>query len=309
MSTKLGDDTGSDVRIPKRVDWEIKDLVHPVTVRRRTLWMGGIVLMLLVAGGLAWYLLSKPPSGEALLAEMVEASGGMDRWHAIDEGSFTRIHTLYDESGNIEKSETETYYFQKGGEWRLLIESEGELGHVQIGHDGDGYWATKDGSPASPIVVARSLGMMCDSEYCTPQCAAEMAFFRFSLPFKLTDRGVRPRHAGYASLNGRQVDVLDVTYDPEIGSDRWVFFVDPDTRLIRKIEHYGSLEGDAPPEEIYWSDHRTVDGLTFSHRQSYYRSNGTKLEEYVVTGADFEGSLSDEMFIRPEKRPVRAASL
>lgn len=305
-----GLDDRRDVHVPKSVDWEIKDIVQPVTVRRRTLWTGGgILFILLIAGGLAWYFITKPPSGEALLAEMVEAAGGMDNWQTIQDGSFTRVHTLYNEDGAVEKTVTETYYFRKGSDWHMLIESDGELGHVQIGRDDEGYWATRDGESAPPVVVARSLGMVCESEYCTPQCGAEMAFYRFSLPFKLTDPGVTPRYAGMASLNGRDVDVLDVTFEPEVGSDRWVFFVDPESKLIHKIQHYDSLEGDAPPEEIYWSDHRSVDGITFSHRQSYYRSNGTKLEEYVITEADFDREFADEMFIRPDKRSIQPASL
>lgn len=309
MKTHPSETRDERAKVPASVEWEIKDLIRPITLRRRTLWTGAGILVGLVLTALgAWLLFFAPPSGKALLAQAVEAAGGMERWSAIDDGSFTRVHTIYDETGAVESRRTETFHFRTGSDWNLLIESTSELGHVLIGRDEDGYWATRDGETALPVVVARSLGMMCESEYCTPQCGAEMALFRFSLPFKLTDPGVRPTNAGRVVLNGRPAYLLDVTYDPDVGQDRWTFYVDAETRLIRKVEHYASVDGDAPPEEIFWSDHREVEGITFSHRRTYYRSNGTKLEEYTITEADFNRGLADEMFVNPKKRPVQAAS-
>lgn len=297
-----------EVNIPRHINQEIKDLVHPIVLRRAMLWRTALGAVVLIGIGLAAWLAFFRPSGEVLLAATVEAAGGMESWNAIDDGSFTRVHTRYDEQGVPISTETETFYFKKVGDFRLVIESESDFGHVVIGRDDEGYWAMQDGESANPVAVARQLGMMCDSEYCTPDCAASMAFYRFSLPFKLTDPGVIPAHLGRSELNGRPVSLLEARFDPEVGGDRWVFFVDDETRLIRKIEHYDGLDSDAPPSEIYWSDHRTEYGITFSHRNVYYRSNGQKLEEYVIQDVDFETSVPDEVFIRPDRRTASVAS-
>lgn len=297
-----------EVKVPRRINQEIKDLVHPIVLRRAMLWRIGLGVSVLIGVGLAAWLAFFRPSGEALLAAAVEAAGGMESWNAIDDGTFTRVHTQYDEQGEPISTETETFYFKKVGDFRLVIESETDLGHVVIGRDDEGYWAMQDGESVNPVAVARQLGMMCDSEYCTPDCAAGMAFYRFSLPFKLTDPGVMPAHLGRTELNGRPVSLLEARFDPEVGSDRWVFFVDDETKLIRKIEHYGGLDTDAPPAEIYWSDHKTEYGITFSHRNVYYRSNGKKLEEYVIQDVDFATPVSDEIFVRPARRTAVASA-
>ena len=62
-------------------------------------------------------------------------------------------------------------------------------------------------------------------------------------------------------------------------------------------------------EEIYWSDYQTEDGITFSHTRSYYRSNGSKLEEYVISDVDFSTPISDERLVRPESRTVQNVSM
>lgn len=302
-----------EIDVPRHFEWEIRDLVHPITLRRVTLWRIGLLVgALAVAGLVAWAVFLRPPSGEALLSDVVEAAGGEANWNAVKAGSFTRVHTWYDEDGTVSGTERETFYFDKAGEFRLVIEAETNQGEVVIGRDDDGYWATMDGVSGDPREIAHNLGMMCDSEKCSPICAAEMAFYRFSMPFKLTDPGVIPDYAGETTLNGRPVSKLSVTYEGDIGGDRWVLFVDQESKLVRKVEHYPVADGNTPPEEFYWTDYQTAGGLTFSHQRSYYRSNGTKLEEYTITDVDFSSEIPDEQFARPDgadTQPVAEASL
>lgn len=298
------------IKVPRHVEHEIKDLVDPIVLRRTLLWRAGLGLGVLITLGLVtWFAFFRAPTGDTLLADAVEAAGGMDNWNAIDGGSFTRLHIRYDETGTPIGEETERFYFQKNNDFKILVESDSDYGKVVIGKDDEGYWATKDGESVDPVVVAKRLRMMCDGDFCSPDCAASMAFYRFSMPFKLTDPGVLPAYAGKATLNGAPVSLLEITYEPGVGNDRWVLFVDDESKLIRKIEHYAGVNTDAPPETIYWSDHQTEAGVTFSHRNAYYRSNGTKLEEYVISDPDFTTPIPAERFVRPEKRTMQAASL
>ena len=41
-------------------------------------------------------------------------------------------------------------------------------------------------------------------------------------------------------------------------------------------------------EEIYWSDHKTVNGITFSHKWTRHWANGQLMEEYIFSDVDFE---------------------
>jgi hypothetical protein len=126
-----------------------------------------------------------------------------------------------------------------------------------------------------------------------------------SFPFKLADNGVQPRNAGTAILNGEEVMLLDVTFDPKVGHDRWVFSVDPSSKLIRKIEHYASVKDNAQPEEIYLSDFKKEGPIVLSHSNKYYRSNGKILEEYLISNVKFNSSLSADIFKRPEQLSMK----
>jgi hypothetical protein len=298
---RSSDDKGQG-RIPRLFNLEIKDLVHPITIRRLRLLQASVILALVIAGGvIAWQTLFRAPTGAEMLDKMVRAAGGMDAWNNIRHGHFTRTHTLFSESGEIIRTKAETFFFKKTNSGvRLMVRSVTENGEeVWVGKDEDGYWASRDKRAVDPILTARGLGMMCESEFCEPLCASSMAFYRFSMPFKLTDPGVRPQNGGTALLSGEEHQVLDITFDPEVGRDHWVFYIHPRDHLIRKIEyHHSTDEGDSHPEEIFWSDHHEEYGIIFSHKWSRYWSNGKVMEQYVFSGADFETELPDEFFQR-----------
>lgn len=293
-----------NVKLPWNAGMEVKDLVNPITVRRVRLFQtAGILALLLAVGVGAWWFFVKPPSGEQLVEEMVAASGGMDNWQDIRDGSFVRTHRLYDENGQIVKQSEETFLFKNNQDGhQLLIKSLTNSGErVVVGHDKGGYWAIRNGDEVEPVKIAKDLEFMCDDEHCSPLCASEMALYRMSFPFKLTDYGVIPRNAGTAVLNGEKATLLDVTFDPAVGHDRWTFYVSPTTHLIRKIEHYGSLEDNAQPEEIFLSDFKKEGDIMLSHSNKYYRSNGKILEEYLVSDVKFNASLAPALFDRPQE--------
>ncbi len=290
-----------EVKVPLLMDTEIKDLVDPIVVKRSMLLrVFAVLAVAAIISGTIWYFYFAPPTGAELLDDVVETAGGLDTWNQITDGKFTRTRYLFDEDGKVTSVHPAGYFFSKTSDgFKIVIHTETPDGNVEIGFNGKNYWASKDGQPADPPGVARPLGMMCDSDFCTPTCAAEMAFYRFSIPFKLKDPGVIPAYAGESRLNGRDMQLLDITYEPNVGRDRWVLFIDKETKLIHKIEHYPRVDSHSPPEEIYWSDHKTEAGITFSHRNTYYRSNGKKLEEYVISDVDFTSPLPLEVFSGP----------
>ncbi len=172
---------------------------------------------------------------------------------------------------------------------------------VIVGRDKEGFWASLNGNEVDPVNLAKDLEFMCDDDGCSPLCASEMALYRMSFPFKLADYGVKPLNAGTAVLNGEKVNLLDVTFDPKVGHDRWIFFVDPSTKYIRKIEHYSSLKDNVQPEEIYLSDFKKAGNIMLSHSNKYYRSNGKILEEYLVSDVKFNTALTTDFFNRPQQ--------
>ncbi|MEO7444741.1 MAG: hypothetical protein ABIT96_03340 [Ferruginibacter sp.] len=291
------------VVLPWEAELEVKDLIRPITVRRiRIVQTVAAVLLFFALLGVAWWYVVKPETGAKILEDMVMAAGGMNEWQNIKDGSFVRTHHRYDENGKIIKESVETFYFLNTNEGhKLLIKSSASDGaDVLVGHDQTGYWASLNGKQTNPVILAKDMEFMCDDDGCSPLCASEMALYRMSFPFKLKDNGVIPRNAGTATLNGDKVQVLDVTFDPKVGHDRWVFLVDPASKYIRKIEHYPSVKENAQPEEIFLSDFKKEGNIMLSHANKYYRSNGKILEEYLVSDVKFNDGLSASMFDRPQ---------
>jgi hypothetical protein len=227
----------------------------------------------------------------------------MEQWKGIQDGSFVRTHRLYDEKGKVIKQSEETFFFKNNPDGRqLMIKSKTNEGNdVIVGRDKEGFWASLNGNEVDPVNLAKDLEFMCDDDGCSPLCASEMALYRMSFPFKLADYGVKPLNAGTAVLNGEKVNLLDVTFDPKVGHDRWIFFVDPSTKYIRKIEHYSSLKDNVQPEEIYLSDFKKAGNIMLSHSNKYYRSNGKILEEYLVSDVKFNTALTTDFFNRPQQ--------
>lgn len=294
-----------EVKLPWEAELEVKDLIKPITFRRiRIFQMAAAVLLILAVVVFAWWLVILPPSGKSIVKDMIRTAGGMDEWKNIRDGSFVRTHRLYDENGKIIKEVEDNFFFKndKDGHHELLIKSKTKDGNqVVVGHDKTGYWASFNDHAVNPVTIAKDLEYMCDDEHCSPLCASEMALYRMSFPFKLADYGVQPRNAGMATLNGDKVMLLDVTFDPKVGHDRWVFSVDPSTKFIRKIEHYPSVKGNVQPEEIYLSDFKKEGNIMLSHSNKYYRSNGKILEEYLVSNVKFNSSLSTDFFNKPQQ--------
>ncbi len=292
------------VKLPWEAELEVKDLIKPIRLRRiRIVQTTMAIIFLLGAGVFTWWLLVREPSGDRMVKDMIQAAGGMDTWKNIQNGSFVRTHRVYNENGKVVKQSEETFYFRNNKEGhQLLIKSNKTDGSkVIVGHDKSGYWASLNNNGVNPVKLAKEMEFMCDDEHCSPLCASEMALYRMSFPFKLADDGVQPHNAGTATLNGEKVRLLDVTFDPKVGHDRWVFYVDPSSKLIRKIEHYPSLKENVQPEEIFLSDFKKEGNIVLSHSNKYYRSNGKILEEYLISNVSFNTSLAADFFNRPQQ--------
>ncbi|WP_291779865.1 hypothetical protein [Cecembia sp.] len=304
------------IKIPYLFDLELKDLTDPITIRRIRVFQLVLVLSAVTfTGYIVWQNVFRSPTGVELINEMVDAAGGMVAWNNIQSGQFTRTQKVYDMAGKQLSEQKETFYFRKTDDGiKLMVKAiDNEGTEVIISEDDEGFWATKESSPTDPESISRDLGMMCDSQFCEPNCNMQMAFFRFSMPFKLTDYGVKPSVNNVSTLGLldwnplENIDLdsdpilLDISYIPTVGKDKWRFLVNPETKLIHKVEYYNKSDrGTYRPEEIYWTDHRTVDGITFSHKWVKFYSNGKVMNEYVYSDVSFNNQVDEDFFKRPE---------
>ena len=281
---------------------EIRDMVKPIVIKRiQIIKATGIALLLVIAGVTIWYNFIKAPSGDELVDQMVMAAGGMDRWTNINHGKFKRTHRLFSETGKQLSERVETFYFEKiNGKVELMVNANRPgQDPVTIGKDTEGFWAIQNKTFVNAKEKAKELGMMCESQWCQPNCDMTMAFYRFSMPFKLKDPGVNAENGGMNKVLDKDYQVLNISYDPKVGRDKWVFYAN-DKNLITKMEyHHKTDQGTAQPEEFYWTDHKEINGLMISQKWTRYWSNGQVLEEYSFSDFDFNTNLPAEFYQRP----------
>ena len=281
----------------------LKDVFEPILIKRiQLVKVIGIVLLVTVGCVSLWNKYFKAPTGTQLVDKMVEAAGNMETWNNLGYGKFTRTHSLYAQTGEKLSEKVENLYFEKkNGDIELLIESNRTgKSPLVLGKDKEGFWAVQDGQFVDARKTAKAMGMMCDSKWCQPNCDMKMAFYRFSMPFKLKDNGVVAENGGKTKLLDKTYQVVNIGYRPEVGRDKWVFYIDEKSHLIAKMEYiHKTDQGNALPEEFFWTDYKQVGGLSISQKWTRYWSNGKPLEQITFSDFDFQTNLPQQFHTRP----------
>lgn len=103
--------------------------------------------------------------------------------------------------------------------------------------------------------------------------------YLYGLPMKLTDKGVKVAEAGKAeALEGKQYQVLQVKFDPAIGSDNWFFYFEPEMNAMKAYRfNHGDPESG---EYILLEQEEVVDGIRMPKVRKWYWN---KDNEYIGT--------------------------
>lgn len=103
--------------------------------------------------------------------------------------------------------------------------------------------------------------------------------YLYGLPMKLTDEGVKVNDADNTEeLEGENYQVLQINFDPSVGSDNWFFYLDPQTHAMKayKFNHGDPESG----EYILLEQELTVDGIKIPKVRKWYWN---KNNEYIGT--------------------------
>lgn len=103
-------------------------------------------------------------------------------------------------------------------------------GHqIDYSTSAEGWTATVDGDPEPSAELRQRMALDREDGFLWRSYFGFLAW----LPMKLTDPGthVGP-DVGTAQFNGEDVQVVRVTYDPEVGGDTWYFYFDPETAQL-----------------------------------------------------------------------------
>jgi hypothetical protein len=232
--------------------------------------------------------------GPRLLQQTVAAHGGLERFRAVRDWRIVADRRL--EGDAVANEIYEEYLLRDGaGEKTLLVKKRGESILV-FGHDGADGFALTDGHLRDDEGAAGEGYYRAHGEY-----------YLRSLPFKWLDPGVRVEYQGRESSGGRELDLLRITAEENVGKawkDVWVAAVDRETRLLweaRLTHHRENETWMSPPpagatEITYrYTDYREVVGLRIPHRLEYF-SEGRKTGENLIRAIEIDSGLNPEVF-------------
>jgi len=113
--------------------------------------------------------------------------------------------------------------------------------------------------------------------------------YLYGLPMKLQDAGTIINEKVQRKLfKGKEYLVLEVSYDPSVGSDVWFFYFDPETYKMEVYQFYktdenGSIESDSG-EYILLSENKVVNNINIpAIRKWYYNKNDQFLGTDAIT--------------------------
>ncbi len=198
----------------------------------------------------------------------------------------------------------EEYLLRDGSaEKTLLVKKRG--GSVLVfGHDGTRGFALVDGRLRDDEGAAGEGYYRAHGEY-----------YLRSLPFKWMDPGVHVEYLGRENASGRELDLLRITAEKNVGrawNDVWVAAIEHETRLLweaRLTHHRENQTWVSPPatgttEITYrYTDYRQVSGLSIPYRLEYY-AEGRKTGENVIRTIEIDSGLAPEEF-SPESHRAR----
>jgi hypothetical protein len=220
----------------------------------------------------------------AILGQAIEAHGGLSRFRSVHDWHITADRDIEDETGRETYDE---FLLREGGLERTLLVKTREGSLLVFGHDGRKGFALADGK------IRTDSGAEEEGYY-----RAHGEYYLRSLPFKWMDPGVRVAHVGRETVDSREIDLLRITADENVGrawNDVWIAVIDRKTHLLREARLTHHREGGVTEIVYHYSDYRNVDGLQIPHRLEY-SSGGRRTGENVIREIRIDSGVPESLF-------------
>ncbi len=234
------------------------------------------------------------PEDRRLLEEAVAVHGGLERFRAVRDWRIVADRKI--EGDSVENEVYEEDLLRDGAAERTLLVKKREGLTLVFGHDGRTGFALTDGRLRDDEAAAGEGYYRAHGEY-----------YLRALPFKWMDPGVRVEYAGSETSEGKELYLLRITAEENVGNDWkdvWVAAIDRETHLLweaRLTHHRENENWMSPPEtgtiEITYryTDYREVSGLRIPHRLEYF-AEGRKSGENVIRTMEIDSGLAAELF-------------
>ena len=246
-----------------------------------------------------WLQLPAQKKGTKLIEEMVEALGGLEKYRALQDVTYT--YSYRDMVSGVQDVSTEKYLYEGELSWgEFSIHTKNVFpdkeGPVTQAWNGKEAWLIVEGNfvPAPP-----ALRMVVFSR--------NTSFFWLNMMYKLLDPGTIHKTLPNRKLGEIDYQIVEVTYEENIGDaqDRFILYINPETKLVDHFLFSNAFFGPNVPPRIMHITYQTVDGLKFPKRQWYEPvdwdgniKEGPKSEK-IYTDLTFNTGIEKSLFDKP----------
>ncbi len=215
------------------------------------------------------------PGNEAgnVVARSIEQAGGWDAWQAVNTLSYEKIIQYYDSTSSLEREIRQLHQYQMQPTFKANISWHEDDNHFVIINNGKQAWKYKNGEELTDQASQNSAWNSSFGSH-----------YVMCMPFKLTDPGTVLTYEGIDTLSGGQVvHSVKTTYKEEVGSSAvyhtwWYYFDKNSYEPAANFLDYG----DGFSYTAY-ADFTTLDGLKINKQRKGYRTDSTRMLQFVRT--------------------------
>ena len=281
-----------------RITWEGLAMKTSISGFAPAMGLFAFVALLVVGcatGEQAAQTASAPPfEGPAIIAEMVEAHGGIEAWRAAPSVSFEDVWGKGDSMGEPSVVTVEQ------GRRRAYIDFPGT--DMSMCWDGTQAWSSNWKSPMPPRFMAL------------------LSYYFLNLPFLAMDPGVKLEETGTATLwdDPQEYITVRMSFEDGVGdtpSDSHLLYIDPDTKMLHADEYVATYKAVMPegktatdPHIVIYDAYEEVDGLHVPTKFTVYNTDGSVYTGCEVSSWSFTGTFDDSRMAMADGMVVDTSS-
>lgn len=186
-----------------------------------------------------------------IVADMINELGGEKTFYALNNVTYNVEYI--DPNTQMTLISEETYVFDKERSFAEYSQHSilGAKGKITEAFDGKNVWIKFDGKTSSDKQANGLARFWRKTNY-----------YWFAMFFKLQDEGVNLKHTGTKKVEGRDYDLIEVTFGNDVGDtqDTYILYVNKRTKLVDQLL-FTVVAFNIKEPLLYKFHYETVDGI------------------------------------------------
>jgi len=231
-----------------------------------------------------------------LVSDMIETVGGKADFHQLKNVNYD--YEYINTKAPMTLKSHETYIFHKErshAAYSINTVTAPDGQKVTEGFDGKEAWITLDGKLSEDEQANNFARFMRKTNY-----------YWFTMYFKLLDEGVNHEYLGSKKVNGKDYDMIKVTFGDGIGDaqDIYVLFINKATKLVDQFL-FTVMSFQMAEPQLMVMEYETIDGIRIGSKRKYIEADwegNIKGKEWVTTNwtnIKFNTEIDPALFDRP----------